>query len=128
ENYDEADRVLTEWKTIVDEAEKISATLPPEARDAFFELVLYPTKASAVVNELYIAVAKNRAYAKAGDLRANEFAQRARDLFTQDAELADDYNHKLAGGKWNHMMDQTHIGYTSWQQPSVSTMPKVEEI
>ena len=38
-------------------------------------------------------------------------------FFKQDQELSDYYNHKLAGGKWNHMMDQTHIGYTGWQQP-----------
>lgn len=25
----------------------------------------------------------------------------------KNAELSDYYNHKLAGGKWNHMMDQT---------------------
>jgi hypothetical protein len=49
-------------------------------------------------------------------------------LFQTDAELTDYYNHKLASGKWNHMMDQTHIGYTSWQQPSANSMPKVTEL
>ncbi|HSN09513.1 MAG TPA: hypothetical protein VLS85_10755, partial [Hanamia sp.] len=29
------------------------------------------------------------------------------------------------GGKWNHMMDQTHIGYTYWQQPPRNKMPEV---
>jgi hypothetical protein len=36
--------------------------------------------------------------------------------------------HALLGGKWNHMMDQTHIGYTSWQQPDVDTMPAVRNV
>src|SRR5439155_5198971 len=54
--------------------------------------------------------------------------KRARELFQQDAELADYFNHKLAGGKWNHMMDQTHIGYTGWQQPESNSMPRVIEI
>ncbi len=38
------------------------------------------------------------------------------------------YNHTLAGGKWDHMMDQTHLGYTYWQQPPVNSMPAVREI
>ncbi|HMI64307.1 MAG TPA: hypothetical protein VK518_25495, partial [Puia sp.] len=38
------------------------------------------------------------------------------------------YNTKLAGGKWSHMMDQTHIGYTYWQQPPYNTMPEVNTI
>jgi hypothetical protein len=38
------------------------------------------------------------------------------------------YNTAIAGGKWNHMMDQTHIGYTSWQQPEKNIMPQVERL
>ena len=38
------------------------------------------------------------------------------------------YNTKLAGGKWDHMMDQTHIGYTYWQEPPRNTMPRVDVI
>ncbi|HSU56469.1 MAG TPA: glycosyl hydrolase 115 family protein, partial [Candidatus Dormibacteraeota bacterium] len=128
ENYGEADRILSEWRDIVGRAERIYASLPAGSKDAFFELVLYPTKASAVVNELYISVARNRYYAAKGDVRANSYAKRARELFAEDAKLADYYNHQLAGGKWNHMMDQTHIGYTGWQQPDANSMPKVVEL
>jgi len=34
----------------------------------------------------------------------------------------------MAGGKWDHMMDQTHIGYTSWQEPRHNQMPAVDSI
>jgi hypothetical protein len=34
----------------------------------------------------------------------------------------------LANGKWRHMMDQTHIGYTYWQQPEKNVMPQVANI
>ncbi len=128
ENYDEADRVIGDWKAIVEKAETIYAALPKESSDAFYQLVLYPTKASAVVNELYVAVAKNRFYAEKNDERANRFAAQARELFQEDAELSSFYNHQLAGGKWNHMMDQTHIGYTGWQEPRSNVMPRVVEV
>ena len=36
--------------------------------------------------------------------------------------------HQLNNGKWNHMMDQTHIGYTYWQQPPRQKMPDVKYI
>jgi hypothetical protein len=49
-------------------------------------------------------------------------------LFRQDTALSDYYNHKLAGGKWDHMMDQTHIGYSGWQQPESNSMPRVVEV
>jgi hypothetical protein len=127
-NYNEAERVEVEWQSLLERAEILSAQLAPEARDAFFELVLHPIKACAIVNELYIVVGKNRLYARQGRATANELATQARELFQQDAKLTEYYHHELAGGKWDKMMSQTHIGYTYWQQPPVNSMPAVREL
>ena len=127
-DYREADRVLEEWDSVTKDAERIYRALPENMRDAFFQLVLYPAKASAQVTELYIAVAKNRLYASQGRASANELAAQARNLFKADADLSAYYNHTLANGKWNHMMDQTHIGYTFWNEPPVNAMPEVREV
>jgi Glycosyl hydrolase family 115/Gylcosyl hydrolase family 115 C-terminal domain len=127
-NYEEADRVEAEWKSITNEAERVYKALPENQRDAFFELVLYPAKASAQVAELYITVGRNRLYASQGRASTNDLAAQARALFQADADLSSYYNHTLAHGKWDHMMDQTHIGYTSWHDPPANVMPKVNEI
>ena len=127
-NYSEADTIIADFRAITTRAEEIYKELPEEAKDAFYELVLYPTKASAVVNELYVTVGKNQLYASQGRASTNQLATEARALFQRDVELSAYYNHKLAGSKWNHMMDQTHIGYTSWNEPPVNAMPKVTEI
>ena len=65
---------------------------------------------------------------RAGRKRRRSLPTRAKELFEKDAELSRQYNKDLAGGKWSHMADQTHIGYTMWQQPDKNVMPKVEEI
>jgi hypothetical protein len=127
-NYEEADKVLGDWESLVARAERINGELAADARDAFYETVLHPVKACAVLNELYIAAAKSRLYASQGRASANDFAARARALFREDADLSSYYNHTLAGGKWDHMMDQTHIGYTGWQQPRTNSMPRVGKI
>ena len=127
-NYREADRVYFEWKSLTEQAERIYQKLPEDKRDAFFELVLYPMKASAIVNELYITVGKNHLYATQGRTETNDLAHEARSLFAADAALSDEYNHTLAHGKWDHMMDQTHIGYTFWNEPPLNAMPAVTEV
>ncbi len=48
-------------------------------------------------------------------------------MFQKDADLSAEYNHML-NGKWDHMMDQTHIGYTFWNEPLVNTMPDITQI
>jgi hypothetical protein len=127
-NYREADRVFADWQSLTERAERVYQQLPKDKRDAFFELVLYPTKASAIVNELYITAGKNHLYAAQGRTGANDLAQEARALFAADAALTAEYNHTLAGGKWDHMMDQTHIGYTFWNEPPLNAMPAITEV
>ena len=127
-NYREADTVVEDFQVIAVRAEDIYKELPDDEKNAFDELVLYPTKASAVLNQLYRTAAKNWLYAGQGRARTNELADEAQSLFKTDAELSAHYNHTLAGGKWNHMMDQTHIGWTFWNEPSANTMPKVTRI
>ena len=126
-NYREAERVLGEWQHLVTRAERLESLLRDEYREAFFQLVLYPLKASAVVHELYISVGRNRLHALQGSVVANRNAARARELFDLDGALADRY-HALGGGKWNHMMSQINLGYTYWQQPEIETMPAVSEV
>ena len=127
-NYHEADRIFSEWKSLTERVDRLYQQLPDASREAFFELVLYPVKASAMVNELYITAGKNHLYAAQGRISTNDLALQARTLFAADAALTNEYNHSLAHGKWNHMMDQTHIGYTFWNEPPLNAMPAVTEV
>ena len=127
-NYNESESVQVDYQRIADQAEQLYKTMPAEKKDAFFQLVLYPVKACAVVNEMYIAVAKNRMYAVQGRASTNDMAEKALRLFHADEELSRYYNQSMANGKWDHMMDQTHIGYTFWNQPIRNAMPAIQEI
>jgi hypothetical protein len=127
-NYQEAETVLADYQLLEKHAEEIYHALRAEKKNAFFQLVLYPVKACAVLNELYITVGKNRLYAVQGRASTNDLAERARELFRADEQLARYYNEIMSGGKWNHMMDQTHIGYTFWNQPVRNAMPAIQEI
>ena len=126
-NYNEAENVLKEYRELVERAEEINKKIPAEYRDAYFQIVLFPVKASANLHELYIATAKNRLYASQQRASTNQYAEKVRELFQKDIDLTEDY-HQLGDGKWNHMMSQTHIGYTYWQQPEENVMPEVNEI
>jgi hypothetical protein len=127
-NYKEAETVIEDYNKLVVMADKINNLLPAEYKDSFFQLVLHPVTACANMNELYLVTAKNRLYAKQGRSSANSFADRVKTLFTKDSLISYTYNKLIANGKWNHMMDQTHIGYTYWQQPDKNTIPKTERV
>jgi hypothetical protein len=127
-SYNEADRAVAEFNAAAKEADELCGKLPKESKDAFDELVRFPIKACAQVNELYVAAGKNALYAAQGRASANDLADEVQRLFKADADLMEYYNHTLAGGKWNHFMDQAHIGYTSWQDPPRNVMPRTRPI
>ncbi len=127
-DYREAETVVADYNRLAAAADSIYKDLPAEYRDAYYQLVLYPVKACANLNDLYVTVAKNRRFAAEGRAEANELAERARTLFAEDSILAHYYNKIMSNGKWDHMMDQTHIGYTYWQEPRVQKMPEVKTI
>ena len=127
-NFNEAETVVADYNVLLRRATQLSLQLAPRYKDAFYQLVLHPIQASANINELYVTVARNRLYASQGRAGTNELAARVRVLFDRDATISEFYNTQLAGGKWNHMMDQTHIGYTYWQEPSRNVMPRVDVI
>jgi hypothetical protein len=126
-NYDEAARHVSAWKALDDAAARVSAQLPAERRDAFFQLVLWPIRACAIVNEMHVAAGLNRLYASQARTATNTTADRVRELFRADEALTRQYN-ELGRGRWRHFADQTHIGYTMWQQPLRNVMPAVAEI
>ena len=125
-NYQEAENVVADFKAIAVRAEAIYKKLPEDRRDAFYELVLFPTKASALVNELYLAAGKNELFAKQGRASANDFADETRALFEADTNLMAYFNHTFAGGKWDHFMDQPHLGYTSWNEPPRNSLRAIK--
>jgi len=127
-DYEEADKIVGDFQAITAKAEAIYEKLPPPARDAFYDLVLFPVKASAQVNELYVTAGKNALYARQGRAGTNYLADRVQQLFEADGRLTAYYNHTFAGGKWNHFMDQVHIGYTIWQDPKQNVMPRIARI
>lgn len=126
-NYREAERVLAEWRALEARAQRVGAALPAAAQAAFHQLVRHPIEACRVVNELYVTVGLNRLYATQGRASTNARAVKARELFAADAALTARWD-ALLDGKWRHQMDQTHLGYTSWQQPIRNAMPAITEV
>jgi hypothetical protein len=124
-NYREAENVVQEYNKITEQAEAIYAKLPKEKRDAFYQIVLFPTKASALVHELYYTAAKNNLYASQKRVSANAMAEQTRELFKQDTTLMNHYNQIYADGRWNHFMDQTHLGYNNWMPPKENSLRAV---
>lgn len=125
-NYNEFETVVSDYNTILAKAEVIYNNLPKEKRDAFYQIVLFPVKACANLNEMYLAAAKNALFASQKRSTTNAMAAQTRMLFSADTTLMSYYNHVYANGNWNHFMDKPHIGYTGWDAPRKNTLNAIK--
>ena len=110
-----------EWLEVVNQYLKIEAdalrqynSLPAAYHDAYRQIILFPIEVMSNLHQMYFAQAQNHALYKQGNPKANVWADECERLFKRDSLICDYYNHKMAGGKWNGMMTQKHIGYKSW--------------
>ncbi|KAL2799671.1 hypothetical protein BJX66DRAFT_351803 [Aspergillus keveii] len=127
-NYDEVERVSTEWANLLARAESVHRKLGDAATlNAFFQMILYQILAGKTVVDLYNTVALNGWYAAQHRLSTNTLAAKAHELYELDANITRRY-HALNGGKWDRMASQSHIGYTNWQQPAANIMPNVSSV
>ena len=109
-NMEEMLRTNYLWQSLVVRCEALKEQMPAEMQDAFWQLVYYPTVASAGVAQIYNC-------ATLGDsLTINR-------LMEKDQRLSDHYNNKVADGKWRGMMMDNHIGYTQWFIPEKNFHP-----
>ncbi len=120
-------RVYEAYQTLYNRAEAISKKLPATYYNAYFQLVLHPVKAMANLYALHYNVALNRAAFTNNNFTANQFADEAKLSFLKDSLITQEY-HRLNNGKWNHLMNQTHIGYKGWQDPRYNIMPEVKYV
>ena len=109
------------WQTVVNQYLKLEAdalrqynSLPTAYHDAYRQLILFPIEVMSNLHQMYYAQAMNNALYEQGNPKANEWADECERLFKRDSLICDFYNTKMANGKWNGMMTQKHIGYTSW--------------
>ncbi|KAI5117957.1 hypothetical protein M0805_001619 [Coniferiporia weirii] len=126
-DYREAENVGNAWNALVDASTKIYNSLSSDYKAAFFETVQHPVLASSTLSNMWIAQGINNLRASQARLSANDYADQVEQLFEDDYSLETEY-HQLLDGKWDHMMDQTHVQYYYWQQPMTNTMPPISRV
>jgi len=119
---EEARRRLDRYTTLTEQAEQLGAALPADRQDAYFELVLYPIRASASLNARILKLELAAALARQRQAGAQQQVDQAR---TAHAALVADTAHynALAGGKWRYMMDLAPRRLPVFQEPVFPSYP-----
>jgi hypothetical protein len=117
---EEAELRVARYRALVQRAEALEPRLTPALRDAYFQLVLYPARASAGLNTRVLKSDLAAEYAKQGRPSANLATRQARDAHA--ALVADTARYNTQGnGKWAHMMDLAPRRLPVFAEPNYPT-------
>lgn len=125
-NYgDEGQRRLDELTELLSRATAISEALPAEKQDGFYEMVLYPLRASKLTMEKYISAARTDLFAGQGRTlsvtKHRNLASAAYDTILSDLKY---YNETLAGGKWKGIINPWQSGLPTIERlPALAAAP-----
>jgi len=101
---EEVQQRLAAFARLRAEVDRLSAAMPAEARDAYYELVAYPVRGAALANERYFAGEQSALHAAAGDPDAADLAREAENADAGLKEATRIFNEQVAGGKWRRII------------------------
>lgn len=97
---------LQEARSLEIEAELLAQRVPDRLKDAYFELVSYPIRGAAMLNEYQLLARRSMVLATRGDsLGAMADAARVRQMFDELNHWTHHYNEEVQGGKWQHFFN-----------------------
>lgn len=112
----EARARLAQYAALTRRAEALGATLGPDRQDAYFQLVLYPVRGAASLNERILKLDLAHVYALAGRASVNQLAVEAKLAHERIVTDTATYN-SLRGGKWKGIMNMTPRGLPVFDEP-----------
>jgi hypothetical protein len=126
-NYgDEGQKRLDDLNALLTRATAVSDSLPANKKDGFYEMVLYPLRASKLQNDKYIGAGKADLYAQQGRTASvTKYRTLSTTGFNTIKSDLTYYNNTLAGGKWQKMMDPYNGGDG---QPVIEGMPSLAAV
>lgn len=105
----ELERYLQEYQKLCDKVKEIGKSIRPELKDAYFAAITYPVNAAAAMAEKQLQAQEARTIAREGQFLNDEDAMNAGansiKAYRKIMSLTDYYNHELAEGKWEGLMD-----------------------
>jgi hypothetical protein len=114
--------------------DRLEASLPAAAKDAYYELVAYPVRGTALANERYFSGELSALHTAAGRTDAPELARQAEVADARLKEATRVFNEQIAGGKWRRILalepadDQwRRIRIAPWALPRLAPAQKAAE-
>ena len=92
---------IAQWRALAAHADELSSRIPEPLKAAYFELVHYPIRGAAMINEYQLLARRSMVRATTGDGdEAIADGRRVEEMFDRLNAWTDHYNNGILDGKW----------------------------
>lgn len=113
----EAWQRIDRYADLVARAESLAAAIPADRQDAYFQLVLYPVRGAASLNERNLKLDLAALYTRQGRPVANRLSRESAEAHNRIVADTAKYNAQN-GGKWRGMMNMAPRGLPVFAKPA----------
>lgn len=99
---DEMQNRIEDYNNLIRKVDSLSAFVPNERKDAWFQLVEYPIKGAAYMNHKFLYWNLSATTSDATEIE--KYTNLSANGFAEIKKLTAFYNEKMSNGKWNQMM------------------------
>ncbi|PZX55634.1 glycosyl hydrolase 115 family protein [Algoriphagus chordae] len=115
-NSNEANHRLEAYAKLVEKVNAIKPSLSKERLDAYFQLVEYPIKGAALMNEKFLLAQES--YLSTSPEQKMKLTKQSQQAYKDIVALTEEYNLKISNGKWNEMMSMHPRDLPVFSMPS----------
>jgi hypothetical protein len=122
-NANEIQRRIDAYKELVEKIEQIKSKISEEKQGAFFQMVEYPVKGAALMNQKFLYYQQSR-MANSKEEK-DKLVKSSQMSFDQIKALTESYNKEIASGKWDKMMSMKARNLPVFHMPTYSLKDSV---
>lgn len=125
---DEQEARVKEFELLAKRTDALYDAISADQRDAFYQLVAYPVRASRDMNLKFLETARAQRAVSQKRKTASHHSAQATSAYNRIISETNYYNTGMSGGKWNKMMDWKPRGLSVFNMPAQPADPGPQSI
>lgn len=110
---------LAAYSKLVNQVETVKSKIQPYQKDAFFELIEYPVKGAALMNQKIFYADMSRQTSTTDKKTVVTYSQKSQAAFEEIKRLTNYYTSNIQNGKWDHIISYMPRNLAVYGMPTV---------
>lgn len=111
---------LAAYSNLIEKINSVKSRVPKLLQNAFFELIEYPVKGAALMNQKFFYAQMSLDVTPTDKKLALDYSQKSKNALEQIIDLTRHYNKEIENGKWNGIISAAPRNLSTYGMPKIA--------